>query len=285
MIDVLIIGAGPAGISASLYAKRAGMSTVVLYSGNSNLEKSTQIDNYYGFKNGIDGKSLYYSGIEQAQNLGVELKKEEVYDIRKEDNTFFVVSSESEYEARSVIIATGNKKLRPDIDGIRELEGRGVSYCAICDGFFFRNKNVVVIGSGDFAIKEANELKNITSNVTILTNGNQMETNEYFKIINKKIRAIIGDNKVSAIEFEDGDKIPVDGVFIAIGEAGGTDFAMKIGVNLNGDSIVVDEEMRTNISGLYACGNVTGGLLQICKAVYEGAKAGLSAAEHCRNNW
>ena len=281
MYDVIIIGAGPAGVSASLYAKRAGLNVLVLYSGESNLEKATEIENYYGFVNGIDGTTLYNNGIEQAKNLGVKIKKEEVLNIEK--ITDFSVQTVSEiYSSKSVIIATGNKKLRPNIKGIQDFESKGISYCAICDGFFYRNKNVVVIGNGKFALNEANDLKNIANNVTILTNGLDMESTDTFEINTKKIKEIHGDSKVRSIEFEDGSNIEVDGIFIALGEAGSSSFAKKLGIMLNKDSIIVDENMQTNIEGLYSCGNSTGGLLQVCKAVYEGAVAGLSAVNYIK---
>lgn len=284
MIDVLIIGAGPAGVSAALYSKRAGGDVKILYCGDSNLEKTEKIDNYYGFEDGIDGKALYEAGIKQVQNIGVDVSNEEVFDIKKENSIFYVKTEQNEYEAKSVVIATGNKKLRPNIDGIIEFEGKGVSYCAICDGFFFRNKNVAVIGNGKFAIKEANDLKENVSSVTIFTNGEDFVENTEYKIISGKIKSIYGNNKVTGIELENGEKIQADGVFIAVGEAGCTDFAKRLGIALNGESIVVDENMRTNIRGLYACGNATGGLLQICKATYEGAKAGLSAIQYVKDN-
>lgn len=284
MVDVLVIGAGPAGITAAIYAKRAGANVIVLYNGESNLEKAHKIDNYYGFENGIDGKSLYLAGIKQAQNLEIEVKKEEVFDIKKEGDVFYIETENYGYEAKSVIIATGNKKLRPSIKGIMDFEGKGVSYCAICDGFFYRNKNVVVIGNGKFAIKEADDLKNVVNSVTILTNGDSIVESSDYKIDTRKIKEIHGDKKVNAIEFEDGEMLPIDGVFVAIGEAGGSDFAKKMGVILNGDAIVVDENMKTNIGGLYSCGNVSGGLLQVCKATYEGAKAGLAAIQYVKGN-
>lgn len=284
MVDVLVIGAGPAGISAAIYAKRAGASTMVLYNGESNLEKAHKIDNYYGFENGIDGKSLYETGIKQAKNLEIDVKEEEVFNIKKENEEFFIETENNEYEAKSVIIATGNKILRPNIKGVLDFEGKGISYCAICDGFFYRKKDVVVIGSGKFAIKEADDLKNITNSVTILTNGEKLVDSSDYKVDTRKIKEIHGGNKVNSIEFENGEKIKVDGVFIAIGEAGGTDFAKKMGVMINGDSIIVDENMKTNINGLYSCGNVAGGLLQVCKATYEGAKAGLAAVQYVKEN-
>lgn len=282
MYDILVIGAGPAGISSAIYSKRAGAEVGIIYYGESNLEKAHKIDNYYGFENGIDGKSLYQTGIKQAQNLGINVKKEEVFNIKKENEIFYIETESNEYKAKSVIIATGNKKLRPNIKGIEEFEGRGISYCAICDGFFYRNKNVVVIGNGKFALNEADELKNIVNSVTILTNGEEIYSNKNYEVNMKKIKEIQGENKVSNIEFEDGTTLPVDGVFIAIGEAGGADFAKKLGVMLKADSIVVDENMKTNVDGLYSCGNVAGGLLQVCKATYEGAKAGLSAVQYIK---
>ena len=135
MYDVIIIGAGPGGISAGLYTKRANKNVLVLYYGTSELEKATKIENYYGFELGISGKDLYYNGIKQAQNIGIDVKKEEVLNIEKIENEFIIKTTENEYNSKTVIVATGNKKLRPEIKGIREFEGRGISYCAICDGF------------------------------------------------------------------------------------------------------------------------------------------------------
>ena len=283
MYDVIIIGAGPAGISAGLYAKRANKKVLILYYGISNLEKANKIDNYYGFKNGITGQELYENGIKQAQNLGIDVKKEEVISLEIIDKKFVIKTINTEYNSKTVIIATGNKKLKPNIKGIEKLEGKGISYCAICDGFFYRNKNVAVIGNGRFAINEANDLKQIANKVTIYTDGLEMNEKTEFEVQSCKIRKIIGEDKVKAIEFENGYKIEVDGIFIALGEAGGINFARKVGVITVGDNIKVNENMETNIPGLYACGNATGGLLQISKAVYDGAKAGLSAINYLNN--
>ena len=277
MYDVIIIGSGPAGISAGIYAKRANKKVLILYYGTSNLEKAERIDNYYGFVNGINGKELHYNGIKQAENLGIDIKKEEVLSIEKADNIFTVKTTEKIYNSKTIIIATGNKKLKPNITGITEFEGKGTSYCAICDGFFYRNKNVAVIGNGKFALNEANDLKQIVRNITILTDGLNMEEKTDFDVNNKKIKEIHGESKVSFVAFEDGSKLDVDGIFIALGEAGGSSFAKKMGVITDEDNIKVNKKMETNIPGLYSCGNVTGGLLQVCKAVYEGAEAGISA--------
>ena len=255
---------------------------LILHFGESNLHKTEKIDNYYGFAHGIAGKTLYENGIEQAKNIGVGVKEEEVLHIEKIIKEFKIKTEKNEYTAKATIIATGNKKLRPNIKGVTKFEGKGISYCAICDGFFYRDKNVVVIGNGKFAQSEANDLKNIVNNVKILTNGLNMETNSEFETITQKIKEIHGNERVEKIEFENGHTIEVSGIFIALGEAGGTDFAKKIGVMLNKDNIIVDENMKTNVEGLYSCGNVTGGMLQICKAVYEGAKAGLSATKFAK---
>ena len=273
MYDCIIIGAGPAGISASLYIKRANLNVAVFYHGEWQLEKDHKIDNYYGFEDGITGKDLYETGIKQAINLGVDIKQEEVLDITMKDiNLYQVKTSLGEYEASTIIFATGDKKLRPDIKGIEEYEGKGISYCAICDGFFYRNKNVAVIGNGDYAISEAEDLKNIAAKVTILTNAEEAPATSEFEIETRKITEIKGENKVQEVVFEDGGSLALDGLFIAIGIAGGQDFAKKIGVMIENDKIVVNENMKTNVEGIYACGNLTGGLLQVNKAVYEGAK-------------
>lgn len=283
MYDLLIIGAGPAGISASLYAKRANLNVLVLYHGKSNLEGASQIDNYYGFINGISGAELYNNGISQAKNIGVEVKEEETLSIELLSDGFKVSTTSNEFETKALIISTGNKKIRPNIPGIKEFEGRGISYCAICDGFFYRNKNVAVIGNGKFAINEARELAHVANKVIILSNGSETPDQNEFEVNTKAIKLITGESKVQEIEFEDGEKLEIDGIFVALGEAGGSDFAKKLGIMMNGDNIKVNEKMETNIPGIYACGNITGGLLQICKAVYEGAEAGISAVNYIRS--
>ena len=281
MFDAVIIGAGPAGISAGLYLKRANKNVLILYHGESQLEKAHKIDNFYGFPLGITGKDLYINGINQAVNLGIEVKDLEVLSIQMNEKMEYTIrTSKEEFNSKVVILATGNKKLRPNIKGVELFEGSGVSYCAICDGFFYRKKNVVVIGSGTYAISEATELKNVTPNVTILTNGLELNGKADIPVITKEIKEIVGEGRVSGVKFMDDTTLDVNGVFIALGEAGGADFAKKLGIYMEKDNIVVDENMRTNIPGVYACGNVVGGLLQINKAAYEGAKAGLDAVKY-----
>lgn len=275
--DVIIIGAGPAGVSAGLYTKRANKKTLIIYNNESSLEKATKIENYYGFENGISGEKLYKKGIEQAKNLGINVKKEEVIKIDKIKDIFEVKTVNENYTAKNIVLATGNKKNKPDIKNIEKFDGKGVSYCAICDGFFYRGKDVVVIGNGNYAIAETNDLINIVNHVTILTNGKKIPEfrAENVDIENRKAVAIEGNNNVEAVELADGTKIKTDGIFVAQGVAGSTDFARKIGALVKNEKIVVNEKMQTTVEGLYACGDCIGGTLQVAKAVNDGMIAGI----------
>ena len=279
--DVIIIGAGPAGISAGLYTQRANKKTLIIYNEKSSLEKASKIENYYGFPNGISGKELYQNGIMQAKNLGIELKKEEVIKIEKIKETFEVSTSNRKYISRNVILATGNKKNTPDIKGIKELEGKGISYCAICDGFFYRGKDVAVLGSGDYAISEVNDLLNVENKITILTNKKKVPDfrAENVKVETRGVIAVKGENQLESIELEDGTKLEVDGLFVAQGVAGSTDFARKLGALVKDNKIVVSDKMETTIQGLYACGDCVGSIYQIAKAINEGMIAGISAVK------
>jgi len=293
--DVAVIGGGPAGISSALYAHRANLNVIVIHNGPAALEKAHKIENYYGFPEGISGPDLYENGIKQAQNLGIKVIKSEITHMAMEaDKTFSITAGSDKAEkilSKTIIVSTGNKKLRPPIKGVIDYEGHGVSYCAICDAFFYRKKDVVIIGSGKFAVSEADDIVNVASSVKILTNGDNVSAikaiaGEKYAIDTRKITEIKGDEltgKVNSIVFEDGEILKTDGVFIALGEAGAVDFAKKMGIILNGDSIKVDDKMQTNIKGVFSAGNSTGGLLQVSKAVYEGAVAGLSAVNYLRS--
>lgn len=277
MYDVIIIGSGPAGISAGIYLKRAKKNILIISNGKSALDKANKIENYYGIES-ISGKELYEIGIKQAKNLDIQIEVDEVTNISFEKN-FIVTTVNREYESKNVIIATGTNRSAPNIKGIKEYEGKGVSYCAICDAFFFRNKNVAVVGNGNYAIHEAKQLKNVANSVTILTNGKDMIQNRDaldFDVDETPIREFRGTNSIEEVEFDNNNVRKIDGVFIAIGTASSTDLAKKIGASIKNNNIVVNENMETTVKGLYACGDCTGGLLQINKAVYEGAKAAMS---------
>lgn len=292
MYDTIIIGSGPAGISASLYIKRAGFQVLVISKEESVLKKAEKIENYYGFATPISGKELEENGINQAKRLGVEFLKKEVISIKYNDNNYEIItanqSKDEKYIAKTVVLATGANRNIPNIKGIKEYEGRGVSYCAICDAPFFRNKDVAVLGNGEYAIGEIEELLPVVNSVTMLTDGKDYIENrsisEKFKINNKKVREFRGTNKIEEIEFEDNSKEKINGVFIAQGTASSLDFAKKIGARIENNCIIVNEQMETTVPNVYACGDCTGGVLQISKAVYEGTKAGLAIINKLRKN-
>lgn len=281
MYDVIVIGSGPAGITAAIYAKRRNLSILVISKGIGALQKAEKIDNYYGFENGISGKELYVNGIKQAKNLGIDFIEDEIINIEY-INQFTIETVNSKYEAKAVILATGVSRNVPNIKGIKEFEGKGVSYCAVCDSFFYKGKDVAVLGDGNYAIHEFETLKPIASSVTILTNGNAMveNRNSSIEVNNKKIREFRGDTKLEEVEFEDNTIQNLNGVFIAMGTASSSDLARKIGARIENNNIIVNENMETTVPGLFACGDCTGGLLQISKAVYEGAKAGLAVLKN-----
>lgn len=284
LYDVIIIGSGPAGISASLYTKRAGLETLIVSKGIGTLNKVAKIENYYGTPN-ISGKEIQEIGEKQAKNLNIEIKNEEVMQIDYDKN-FIVKTLNYEYEAKTIIIATGNNRKSANIKGIKEFEGKGVSYCTTCDGFFYKGKEVAVLGNKEYAIHEAQNLLPIAKSVTMLTNGEQPveKRTEGIEIEENKIREFRGTNSIEEIEFEDNTKKKIDGVFVALGTASSSDLARKLGVVLDEkNNIKVDSKMETNIKGVYACGDCTGGILQISKAVYEGMVAGMSAIQFIKS--
>lgn len=285
--DVIVVGSGPAGISASLYTKRANLETLIISKGTGTLDKVGKIENYYGLEINIDGEKLKQIGEEQAKNLGIEIKNEEVMQIEYNVN-YTVKTLNNIYEAKTVILATGSNRKTLKIKGIKEFEGKGVSYCATCDAFFFRGKNVGVLGSKEYALHEAQELLPIANSVTVLTNGEEPVEKRVkgLEIEERRIREFRGKDKVEEIEFEDNSKKKIDGVFIAIGTASSSDLARKLGVKLEEktNNIIVNSNMETNMQGLYACGDCIGGVLQIAKAVYEGMIAGMSVIKYLKNN-
>ncbi len=285
MANVIIIGNGPAGISAALYTTRAGINTKVIGKDHGALGKASEIENYYGFSEPISGKDLISEGIEGARRLGAEIISDEVLGITY-GNKLTVITNSGEYEADSVVLATGTSRTTPKIKGLKEYEGHGVSYCAVCDAFFYRGKDVAVLGNGNYALHEALELLPTSNSVTILTNGKEpdFQVPETIKVNTNIIDSISGNDVVEEIHFQNGESLSLSGLFIAIGVAGSTDLAKKIGAETQNNKIIVNENMATNIPGLYAAGDCTGGLLQISKAVYEGAKAGTEIIKYLRNN-
>ena len=283
MPNIIIIGSGPAGVSAALYTARAGIDTTVLTRGPGALARAEAIQNYYGFPEPVSGPELERRGIEGAEAVGVKFVTAEVVGLTYTDK-LTVETLTGDYPADAVILATGASRAVPNIPGLAGLEGHGVSYCATCDAFFYRGKDVAVLGSGEYALHEVQALLPVAGSVTLLTNGAPLtvEFPQEVKIFTRKIAAILGESRVSGVQLADGAELPLAGVFVALGVAGSTALARKLGAEVEGNRIVTDASMMTTIPGLYAAGDCTGGLLQVAKAVYEGALAGSEAAKALR---
>ena len=285
MAKVVIIGSGPAGVSAALYTARAGIDTTVLTRGPGALARAEGIENYYGVPGPVSGAELERRGIEGAKAVGVQFVEAEAVGLTFTDK-LTVETLSGDYPADAVILATGASRAAPPIPGLKALEGHGVGYCATCDAFFYRGKDVAVLGSGEYALHEASALLPLAKSVTLLTGGAPL-TAEFppeIALCTEKVEAILGEEagKVTGVRLAGGEELALDGVFVALGVAGSTALARKMGAEVDGNRIVVDEHMMTTIPGLFAAGDCTGGLLQVAKAVYEGAMAGNEAAKALR---
>ena len=248
------------------------------------MEKAEKIENYYGLEHVISGSELIEIGKKQAENLGAELLAAEAVGINWDGN-YKIETTAGDFFAKAVILAVGSPRNKAKIEGITEFEGVGVSYCAVCDAFFYRNKTVAVLGNGEYANHEIKELLPTASKVYLFTNGKEPETLiDNVEAVTLKIKKIYGDGKLQGVEFENGEKVELDGLFVALGTAGASDFAKKIGAETENNKIIVDENMKTSIPGLFAAGDCIGGLLQVSVAVGEGAKAAMAAIEFVRKN-
>ena len=284
MPDLVIVGSGPAGVSAALYAARAGVRTTVLTKGPGALDRAELIQNYYGFAEPISGAELERRGIEGAKALGVNFVTAEAVGLTYTDR-LTVETLAGEFPADAVILATGASRAAPKIPGLVGLEGHGVSYCATCDAFFYRGKDVAVLGNGEYALHEVQALLPVVKSVTLLTNGSPLTAQfpPEVAVHPEKIDAILGEERVTGVQLNGGGIVELSGVFVALGVAGSTALARKLGAEVDGNRIVVDPRtMQTTLPGLYAAGDCTGGLLQVAKAVYEGALAGTEAARALR---
>ena len=283
--QAIIIGGGPAGVSAALYLARAAIKTLIIENGPGALSRAHKIDNYYGVA--ASGSELYTKGLEQAKELGITVINDEVLNVEYTVSfTVHLKNTAKILTAPVLLLATGTKNITLNLPELVEFEGKGVSYCAVCDGFFFRKKQVAVLGNGAYALHEAEYLKHLATSVTILTNvkDDSLAVSAGFTVRKEVIKAIVGENKLQSIHFAEGPALNVDGLFIAMGTADSTDIARKLGAHLDGRFIKIDTDCATNIPGLFAAGDCTGGLMQIAKAVHEGARAGLAALKFIRTN-
>lgn len=283
--QAVIIGGGPAGVSAALYLARANIKTAIVENGPGALARAHKIENFYGIA--ASGIKLYAEGLEQARSLGVDIIQDEVLAVEYYDSFVLTLKHAAEpLHAPALILATGTKNVTLNLPGLVELEGKGISYCAVCDGFFFRKKKLAVLGHGAFALHEAEYLRHIAAEVTVLTNGQDDSAAKAagFATLTTPVTAVTGSERLEAVHFADGSKLEVSGLFIALGTADSTDMARKLGAQLDGRFIKVDADGATNIPGLFAAGDCIGGLKQVAKAVHDGARAGLAAIKFLRKN-
>jgi len=278
--DCIIIGAGPSGVQAGIYLARANKKVLVVFSkALGSLLEAKDVENFYGVTK-LSGEDVYQNGIKQLERLNVDMIDTEISSVRHDfdSNLFFVSDGKSEFVSKTLVLAMGKetkKKADYEISATS-----GVSYCALCDGFFFKHKKIAVVGNGEFAFSEFKHLLDVTDNVTLLTNGKTLsKVPSFVQNINKlKLKSIgVGKNTNVCVIFEDESKQEFDGLFIAEGKMGTGAISKILGVAETADGhILVDENMKTNIPGLFACGDMVGMPYQIAKAVADGMRAGLS---------
>ncbi|ALV63010.1 Thioredoxin reductase [Thermococcus sp. 2319x1] len=301
--DVLIIGAGPAGFTAAIYAARYGLETLIISKDiGGNVALTDLIENYPGFPDGISGAELASRMHEQVKKLGVPIIFDEVERIDPAECTYyegpckFHVKTKNGkiYKARTVIIAVGAEPRKLRVPGEDKFYGRGVSYCATCDGPLFKGKDVIVVGGGNTALQEALYLKEIGVNVTLVHRREQFRADKILQdrfkkagipaILNTVVVEIKGNQKVESVVLKNvktGEVFEkkVDGVFVFIGYEPKTDFVKHLGITDEQGYIPVDMHMRTKVKGLFAAGDITNVFKQIAVAVGQGAIAANSAKE------
>lgn len=291
MADVIIIGGGPAGASAAIYTARAGQETLVFDKGGGTTRDVEHIENYLGFPEGITGPELVELGQEHAEKFGAEFVREEVIRVGQDGMRFSVETDHDDYTAEGLIIAAGGSYKTPRITSIDDFENQGVSHCVECDAFFFQNQTVGVVGAGNYAAKEALLLLDYTDDVTLYTNGDDLEIDghlmdrlesEGIPIEETDIDRVEGDGELERAVFTDGSTIDLDGLFVAVGQAGGGDFAEMLGLQMDGNYIEVDEEQTTSMDKVYAAGDIVGGNRQVASSVGEGADAAINLLEEFR---
>jgi thioredoxin reductase (NADPH) len=292
--DLIVVGAGPAGMTAGMYGVRSGLKTLVVEKGicGGLSNEAPEIENYPGFKR-VGGMELAEKMKEQASEY-VEIKElEAVKRIELMEKEMRVFTEKGSYLTNAVVISTGTKHRRLGVKGEEGFLGRGVSYCATCDGFFFRDKPVIVVGGGDSAVKEALYLRNIGCEVTLIHRREELRAERYLQknleeagvriLWNSVVKEIKGDKAVRSVvrydkKKEIEDELPVEGVFVSIGEEPVNELAVQMGIKMDKNGyIIVDKSQRTNLERVYAAGDITGGVRQVVVACAEGAIAATAA--------
>lgn len=290
MNDIIIIGAGPAGMTSAIYAKRAGYNPLVLekntYGGQ--IINSSEVANYPGIKK-IDGYTFATKIYEQLKELEIEIKHEEVINIKKNDKTINVITNKNEYECKLVIIATGLTKRKLNIENEEKLIGKGISYCATCDGAFFKENDVAVVGGGNTALEDAIFLSNYCKHVYLINRTENFKAEksllDSFKqknnteiITSANIKKLVGKEKLEKIELDNGKILNISGLFIAIGQIPNCNFDI---VEKENGFIKSNEECTTNIPGIFVAGDIRNkSVRQIVTSVSDGAVAAINAVKY-----
>lgn len=285
--DVIIIGAGIAGITSAIYLKRAGLNILLLEKSapGGQITRISKIENYPGIKE-IDGATLALNLYEQLKSLDIKINYSEIIDIKINNNTKIVKTIKDEYETKNIIIATGREPKKLEIENIDNLIGRGVSFCATCDGSFYKNKIVCVVGGGNTALEEALYLSNICNKVYLIHRNETFKAeniliNEINKknniqlILNSEVKQIKEENNLlHSIVLNNNNEIICDGLFIAIGSIPKTNFINNTDIKSENNYIIVDKNRKTNIEGIYAIGDVIKkDVYQIVTAAHDGVIA------------
>lgn len=293
--DLVIIGMGPAGVSAAIYAKRAGLNILCLDKSmiGGYVNYIDKIDNYPGL-NGISGPDLAMNFFEHLNKLDIEFKNKKVISIIDGDIKKIITENE-EYLSKFIIIATGRKARYLGLENEKELIGRGISHCALCDGNFYKDKIVAVVGGGNSALQEALHLSNICKKVYLIYRGEEFKVKgQIIDKINEKnnINKLMGINvselkvensKLNGLKFDNGKELDVDGLFVYIGFEPGTEFAATLGVTDKDGYILVNNKYETVINGIYAVGDIIKkDYYQISTAVADGAIAAINIVEKCK---
>lgn len=297
--DMIVIGGGPGGYTAALYAARAGLNVVVLekLSAGGQMALTEQIDNYPGFQNGIDGFELAENMQQQAERFGAKSEYAEVTGVNLTAQPKVIETSEGVFFGRTVVIATGANPRELGVSGERELTGRGVAYCAACDGMFYRGKTVVVVGGGNTAAADALLLSRVAKKVYVVHRRDTLKATKIYHeplfraenvefFWNSEVTTLLSENKVTGVRIRnriDGreNTVPCDGVFVSVGRKPATDL-VKDQLELDaGGYILAGETTETNLPGVYAVGDVRTKILrQVVSAVADGAMAVHMAEEY-----
>ncbi len=289
--DVLIIGAGPAGLQAAIHSSRSKSKTIVIGKTKLSSLKWAHIENYCCMDKTPQGPDFLDSGVKQAKSFGAEIIEEEILKIEGVDAEFKVYTDAGkEIISKSLILATGIKRNKLGVKGEKQYLGKGVSYCVDCDANFFKGMIVAVVGDGSAAASGALLLTAYAQKVYLISENleidgrlsSQIEASE-IQLVKSKIKEIQGNEKVERIVLSDESLINISGIFIELGQKGAIELASILGVILNDQGyIMTNKEQETNIPGLYAAGDVCGPPFQVPKAVGEGCVAGLNAAKYAR---